>query len=77
VDFEESLRLPVQQSEELTMRDWEIEHNIKTPLDYMDNNLDHEERLEIYNKNKEINGNLSVADQVRRNLEAEGVTIEE
>ena len=51
VDFEESLRLPVQQGEELEMRNWEIEHNTKTPLDYMDSDLTPEERLEKFYEN--------------------------
>jgi len=75
VDFEESLRLPVQQSEELASRDWDIKNNIRTPLDYMDSDLDEEQKLEKYNRNKAINGNLSAIDQVRNNLQQAGVEI--
>ena len=76
VDFEESLRLPIQQGEELEMRNWEIEHNTKTPLDYMDSDLTPEERLEKFYENKKINGNLSAAEQIRNNLEQRGVGVE-
>jgi hypothetical protein len=76
VDFEESLRLPVQQSEELAMRDWNISHNIETPLDYMDADMDEEQKKEKYRMNKEINGTLSIAEQTRANLENQGVTFE-
>jgi hypothetical protein len=76
VDFEESLRLPVQQSEEIAMRDWDINNNIKTPLDFMDSDMTEDEKLEKYNKNKQINGNLSTVEQMRAGLENQGVVIE-
>jgi len=76
VDFEESLRLPVQQSEELAMRDWNIKNNIETPLDYMDADMSPEEKMNKYMENKKINGQLTAAEELRNNLENQGVVIE-
>ena len=64
---------PINQQEDLQMRDWYINHNIKTPLDYMDTDLDEKQKMELLNKNKEINGNLTSAEKIRQNLQNKGV----
>ena len=66
--------LPINQAEDLAMRDWLIKHNIKTPLDYMDSDLKPEDKLKEYKKNKEINGQLSQGEQLAVELEEEGIT---
>ena len=68
---------PINQKEELDIRDWYIEHNIKTPLDYMDTDLDDEAKLELFRKNKEINGKLTARDKILETVEAEGGIVEE
>jgi len=63
---------PVNQKEELDQRNWYIEHNIKTPLDYMDADLSEDEKLEQFKKNKEINGKLTARDRLAMTVEEVG-----
>ena len=68
---------PVNQHEELEMRNWDIDHDIKTPLDYMDTDLNDDEKMELYLANKEINKTMSESDKIRDNIVALGGTVEE
>lgn len=63
---------PVNIQDDLAMRDWQIRNNIKTPLDYMDNELDFEEKKKLHQLNKEINGNLSRADKLKMAFQPDG-----
>jgi len=67
---------PVNQKEQLDERDWYISHNIKTPLDYMDADLDEAEKLAKFYENKKLNGSLTAAEETRLNLEDQGVEFE-
>ena len=68
------LDFPVGLDEELKERDWNIERNIKTPLDYMDPDLDEETKMKEFEKNKRINGQMSSIDELAQELNPEGVT---
>lgn len=74
IDYAE-IDFPINQTEELAFRDWNIKYNIKTPLDYMDPELTDDEKLYEYTKNKKINGQLTQEEQLAAELEAEGITI--
>ena len=71
----EDIDFPVNQQDELNMRDWYISNNIKTPLDYMDQDLDEKARQEQYLKNKKINGKLTRAEQKQETAREEGAKI--
>jgi hypothetical protein len=74
IDYAE-IDFPINQAEELAMRDWNIEHNIKTPLDYMDSELSPEDKLKKFKENKKINGQLSQEEELAIELEEEGIVI--
>ena len=79
-DFSESLQLPINQAEDIQLKEYKIKHNIITPVDeiqFYNPDMDEVEALEKYNKNKKINGTLTAAEEVRGNLENQGVIIEE
>jgi len=79
VDFEESMRLPINQTEEMALKDWKIAHNVITEIDLIKQenpDMDDIQATEKYQENKKINGTLSAADQIREGLENEGVIIE-
>jgi hypothetical protein len=74
VDFQE-MEFPMNQKEELERWDWEIEHNISTPLDYMQSkntDMDDEKAMEKYTKNKEINGKMTARDRLAKTVEEAG-----
>jgi len=67
------LDFPVNLDDDLKERDWYITNNIKTPLDYMDPDLDENAKLKEFNKNKKINGQLTSFDELAAGLNPEGV----
>ena len=79
-DFTESLQLPVNQVEEIQRKQFELDNNVITVVDLIqqDNpDMTPEEAEEKYLKNKKLNGTLTSAEVIRQGLEAEGVIIEE
>lgn len=71
----EDIDFPVNQKDELDMRDWYINNNIRTPLDYMDQDLNEDARKEQFLKNKEVNGKLSGAERKQQTALKEGAKI--
>ena len=79
-DFAESLQLPINQAEDIQRKQFELDNNIITAVDLIqeDNpDMDEDEATEKYMRNKKIAGNLTAIEQVREGLETQGVTIEE
>jgi len=79
IDFQE-LDLPINQTEEITVKQYKLDNNIITPVDEIqaDNpDMDDEAALKKYMDNKKINGTLTSAEVIRNSLEEEGVIIEE
>ena len=77
VDFQD-IRFPVNQTEELARWDWEIEKNAETVIDYMQSknpDLDDDEALEQYKKNKELNGKLTARDMLKETAQGAGIEI--
>jgi hypothetical protein len=75
VDFQE-LDLPINDLEEIAVKEYKLRNNIITPVDEIkaDNpDMDDEQALEKYMKNKKINGTLTAAEEVREGLAREGV----
>jgi hypothetical protein len=78
-DFDESLQLPINQAEDIQRKQFELDNNIITVVDLIqeDNpDMTEDEAIEKYNRNKKLNGTLTSAEQIRQGLEAEGVVIE-
>jgi len=79
-DFEESLHLPINQVEEIQRKEFQLKHNVITPVDLIqeDNpDMNEDEAIEKFQRNKKTNGTLTAAEQVREGLEDQGVIIEE
>jgi hypothetical protein len=79
VDFDESIRLPINQSEEIQRKQFELDNNIVTVVDLIqeDNpDMSEDEAIEKYQRNKKLNGTLSAAEAVRENLVEQGVEFE-
>ena len=79
VDFDESLSLPIMQSEDIQMKEFKLEHNVITELDLIkaeNPDMDDEEALLKYKENKKLNGTLTAAETLREGFEAGGVVIE-
>jgi len=78
-DFTESLQLPINQAEDIQRKQFELDNNITTVVDLIqeDNpDMTEEEAEEKYLRNKKLNGTLSSAEVIRQELENEGVVIE-
>jgi len=78
-DFEESLQLPINQSEDIQRKQFELDNNIITVVDLIqeDNpDMTEDEAIEKYMRNKKLNGTLTSAEVIRQGLENEGVVIE-
>jgi len=78
-DFEESLQLPINQDEEIQRKQFELDNNIITVVDLIQEanpDMDEKEAEEKYMRNKKLNGTLTSAEIIRSGLEAEGVAFE-
>lgn len=78
IDFQE-INFPVNQKEEIERWNWEIENNIKTPIDYIQSSqgLTEEEAEERYIQNKAVNERLSFREKMLKDeLDKQGVIIE-
>ena len=78
-DFDESLQLPINQAEEIDRKQFELDNNIITVVDLIQEanpDMDEKEAEEKYMRNKKLNGTLTSAEQIRQGLEKEGVVIE-
>ena len=66
IDFAE-IDFPINEAEKREADDWDIEHNIKTPIDIIQerNAMTEEEAEEKFRKNKEVNGKYGRKEELR------------
>jgi len=79
VDFQE-LDLPINNLEEITVKNFKLENNIITPIDLIlaDNpDMTRAEAELKYEENKKINKAMSASDKIREDIKALGGTVEE
>jgi hypothetical protein len=68
-------KFPINQAEELNRLDWEIEHNVISYVDLIQNkypDMDEAEAIELFNKNKRINGKMSFRDVLAQKIGEQG-----